>query len=85
MTFNVVRIKEYIPLGQRVNAFALDYQKDGNWVEFASGTSIGYQSLLRTPDITSDAIRLRITDASACPAISDVGLFALPEKYVKAE
>jgi alpha-L-fucosidase len=85
VTFNVVRIKEYIPLGQRVNAFALDYRKDGNWVEFASGTSIGYQRLLRTQDITTDAIRLRITDASACPAISDVGLFALPDKYVKAE
>jgi alpha-L-fucosidase len=28
-TFNVVRVREYLPLGQRVEAFALDVWKDG--------------------------------------------------------
>ncbi len=77
-TFNVVRIMEYIPLGQRVEAFSLDYEQDGKWTEFASGTSVGYQRLLRVPEITADAVRLRITKSAASPVISDIGLFQLP-------
>ena len=79
-TFNVVRVMEYIPLGQRVEAFALDYEQDGKWTEFASGTSIGYQRLLRVPEITADAVRLRITKSAAAPVISDIGLFQFAGK-----
>ena len=39
--FNVVGLREYLPLGQRVEAFALDAWQDGRWREFATGTSIG--------------------------------------------
>jgi alpha-L-fucosidase len=38
-TFNVVNLREYLPLGQRIEAFALDQWKDGRWQEFATGTS----------------------------------------------
>jgi alpha-L-fucosidase len=76
-SFNVVRIMEYVPLGQRVESFALDYEQDGKWTEFASGTSIGYQRLLRVPEITADAVRLRITQSAAAPVISDFGLFQM--------
>jgi alpha-L-fucosidase len=77
-TFNVVRLREFLQLGQRVDAFALDAWKDGRWEEFAAGTSIGNQKLIRTQSITTDRVRLRITAAPACPAISEVGLFAEP-------
>jgi alpha-L-fucosidase len=78
ITFNVVRLREYIPLGQRVDAFALDCWKDGGWQEFAAGASIGAQRLVRTQQVTTDKVRLRITQAVACPAISEVALFAEP-------
>jgi alpha-L-fucosidase len=77
-TFNVVKIMEYIPLGQRIDSFALDSWNDGKWEEFASGTSIGNQRLVRTRTITASKLRLRITGAAACPAISEIGLFAGP-------
>ena len=80
VTFNVVRVREYLPLGQRVDSFALDSWEDGKWTEFATATSIGNQRLLRTPSITTSKVRLRITKAAACPAISEVGLFLAPEK-----
>ncbi len=82
-TFNVVRLREYLPLGQRVEAFALDQWKDGQWIEFGSGTSIGNCHLVRGQSITTDKIRLRITKASVCPAISEVGLFAEPVQTAK--
>jgi alpha-L-fucosidase len=78
VTFNVVSLREYLPLGQRVEAFALDQWKDGAWVEFAKGTSIGNHRLLRGAYVTSDKIRLRITQAPVCPALSELGLFAEP-------
>ena len=77
-TFNVVSLREYLPLGQRVDAFALDCWQDGQWSEFAHGTSIGNHRLLRFADTTTDKIRLRITQAAACPAISEFGLYAEP-------
>lgn len=77
-TFNVVRLREDLPLGQRVEAFALDQWRDGEWREFFQGGSIGSQRLVRTQPVRTDKARLRITKASACPAVSDVGLFPEP-------
>jgi alpha-L-fucosidase len=75
-TFNVVRLREYLPLGQRVEAFALDAWRDGQWREFAAGTSIGNCRLVRSVPITTSKVRLRITQAPVCPAIAEVALFA---------
>jgi len=76
--FNVISLREYLPLGQRVDGFALDRWRDGEWTEFAKGTSIGSRRLIRTSRVTTEKLRLRITGASVCPAISEVGVFAEP-------
>ena len=74
--FNVVRLRENIRLGQRVDAFALDQWKDGGWAAFAEGTSIGACRLIRTKeDISTNRVRLRITKAAVCPALSEFGVF----------
>ena len=78
VSFNVVRIREHLPLGQRVESFALDGWQDGNWIEFAKGTSIGNCRLVRGRFVTTRKVRLRITGAPVCPAIAEVGLFAEP-------
>jgi alpha-L-fucosidase len=77
-TFDLVRIRERLPLGQRVDAFAVDAWQAGAWHEIAHGTSIGSQRLLRlaTP-VTAAKIRVRITAAAASPALEEVALFAL--------
>ena len=87
VTLNVVSLREYLPLGQRVDSFALDCWEDGRWVEFAKGTSIGNHRLIRGNRITTSKVRLRITQAAACPALSEVGLYAEPvsEPAQKAE
>jgi alpha-L-fucosidase len=79
VTFNVVRLREHLPLGQRVEAFALDQWQDGEWKEFASGTSIGNCRLVRGKTVTTSKIRLRITQAPVCPAISEMALFIEPK------
>lgn len=77
-TFNVVRLRENIKLGHRVDGFAVDVWRDGAWAEYAKGLSIGACRLMLGPKVKSDRVRLRITGASACPCISDVGLFLTP-------
>ncbi|NLN93101.1 MAG: alpha-L-fucosidase [Candidatus Hydrogenedens sp.] len=76
-TFDVVSIREYPPLGQRVDSWALDARQDGEWMEFASGTSIGSRRLWRGKAVTTDGVRLRITGAAACPAITELSLYRL--------
>jgi alpha-L-fucosidase len=73
--FNVVRIRECLPLGQRIEAVALDQWRYGRWVEFGRATSIGNCRLVRGPRVTTSRLRLRVTKAAVCPAISEVGCF----------
>ncbi|HVU17821.1 MAG TPA: alpha-L-fucosidase [Candidatus Didemnitutus sp.] len=79
-TFNLVRLREYLPLGQRIGRVALEAEDPttGAWREFAGATSIDAQRLISTPAITTRRVRLRVTDAAACPAISEFGLFLRP-------
>lgn len=73
-TFNVVSLREFLPLGLRVDDWALDQWKDGAWQEFAKGTGIGNRRLWRGGSITTDRVRLRVTKAAACPAIAEFAL-----------
>ena len=91
VTFSIVRLCEYLPLGQRVDDWAVDIWKDGRveewksgvakdgkkgeWEEIAKGTAIGSCRLVRIAPVTTTKVRLRITKAPVCPAISEMGLF----------
>jgi alpha-L-fucosidase len=73
--FDVVLIREYIPLGQRVESFAVEAWQDGQWTQVGSGTTIGNKRLLRLPQVRTRRVRLIIRKARACPTISTFGLF----------
>jgi len=75
VTFSVVRLREFLPLGQRIEAVAIDQWKDGNWNEVGSATSIGNCRLIRVQPVTTGKVRLRFLRAVAPPAISEFGLF----------
>jgi len=79
VTFNVVRLREYLPLGQRIDAVAVDTWDGSDWKPFATATSIGSQRLMQGKSVTTSKVRLRVVQAAACPAISEFGLFLSPE------
>ncbi|HEV2318219.1 MAG TPA: alpha-L-fucosidase [Verrucomicrobiae bacterium] len=79
VTFNVVRLREYLPLGQRVDAYHLDQWQRGHWIEFAKGQAIGNCRLIRGTPISTSKVRLQFS-GPVCPVISEVGLFAEPPK-----
>jgi alpha-L-fucosidase len=78
VTFNVVSLREALPLGQRVEDWALDAWQDGAWVEFAKGTAIGARRLWRGADVTTTRVRLRIVKSPVCPAIAELSLHLEP-------
>ena len=67
-----ILIQEYIKLGQRVKSFTVEIEKDGNWQQIASGTTIGYKRILRTDPVEAQKVRIMIKDSKACPLISNV-------------
>jgi alpha-L-fucosidase len=77
-TFNVVSLREYLPLGQRIDNWAIDIREGDGWKEFAAGSAIGARRLVRGDAVTTDQVRLRITKAAACPAISMLSLHREP-------
>jgi len=82
-TFNLIRLREDIRLGQRVDEAAVDVWADGAWKEVAKAQSIGADRLWRIPETKTDKVRIRVTRAAACPALSDFGLFLEPPAPAK--
>jgi alpha-L-fucosidase len=72
--FNVVRLREDIRLGQRIERFTVEYRADGEWRPFAAGTSVGSCRLLRGDRVTGSDVRVR-AEAPADPVLSEVATF----------
>lgn len=75
VTFNLVDVREFLRLGQRVEALAVDAWADGGWKEIGHATSIGARRLIPVPLTRTDRVRLRIAQAAACPAIRSFSLW----------
>ncbi|UOE51949.1 alpha-L-fucosidase [Mucilaginibacter sp. SMC90] len=78
-TFNVIRLRENIKLGQRIEAVAVDAYLNGKWEQIGEATSIGGNRLIRlTQNITAGKLRLRITASPVAIALSDFGIYKEP-------
>jgi alpha-L-fucosidase len=78
-TFDVVSLQEDIRVGQRVELWGFDVFDHGQWVQVASGTTIGYKRLVRFPAVMASRVRLRILSSRLDPVIAKIGLFKLAE------
>lgn len=75
--FDLVRVKEFLPLGVRVTRFAIEAEIGGVWQRLAEKECIGAQRIIRLPEkIAPRRVRLVVLDAPACPAITEFALFA---------
>lgn len=84
-TFDVIRLREQIRLGQRVDSFNIDALIKGKWVCIDNeGKTIGNQVMRRlNRPITAQKLRLRITGSQATPCISEFSLFRQPAGAVR--
>ncbi|AOW10315.1 alpha-L-fucosidase [Flavobacterium gilvum] len=80
-TFNIIRLRENIKLGQRIEKVEVDAFVNGNWKKIAEATSIGANRLIRLQNyVTTSKLRIRIEESPVCIALSDVGVFKEPEQ-----
>lgn len=80
--FNRFLVQEYIPLGQRVKKFKLEYEANGKWHPIDEQTTIGYKRILRFPTVKTSKIRFTILDSKDIPLISNIEIFNAPSLLV---
>ena len=79
---NRLMLSEYIPLGQRVRKFAVDYLDGKQWLPLKVGeatTTIGYKRLLRFPTVTTKRLRIRFEDSRGPLCINGLGAYYAPQ------
>ncbi len=91
--FDLIDIKEYIPLGQNVSNYEVEVRVNGVWKSFGktgntqkSKQTIGYRSILRDNPVDADAIRLTIKNSYGSAKISEIGAYKMDSRieYSKA-
>ncbi len=73
--FNVIRFREYLPLGQRIDGWAVENWTGSGWKELATGQSIGSCRIIETDPVWTSKIRFRVTHSPVCPVLSEFGLY----------
>ena len=75
---NRLMLSEYIPLGQRVRKFSVEYLDGKLWLPVKVGeatTTIGYKRLLRFETITTKRLRIRFEDSRGPLCINGLGAY----------
>lgn len=77
-TFNIIELEEYIPLGQRIESWEVDAFQNGEWQVLGRATTVGNRRWMRIPKVTTDRLRIRITDAMAELVVREIGVYHRP-------
>ena len=76
---NRIMLQEYIPLGQRVKKFAVEWlDKNGTWKAVEQGeetTTIGYKRLLRFLTVETKGLRVHILDSRGPICMNNIGVY----------
>ncbi|HEY8397778.1 MAG TPA: alpha-L-fucosidase [Flavihumibacter sp.] len=79
--FNIVRLRENIKLGQRIERIAIDVKEGNDWKEVAQATSIGAQRLVRLPQhVSASELRVRVVESPVSITLSEIAVFLEPEQ-----
>lgn len=80
---NRMLLQEYIPLGQRVQSFVIEYLDNKQWTPVTLNeetTTIGYKRLLRFETVQTKALRVRITAARGSLCINNLEAYYADEQ-----
>ncbi len=76
VTFNIISLQEYIPLGQRIAQFNVEAFIGGKWRTINEGESIGAKRLIKLEQaITTKQVRINITKSPVALTLSEIGLY----------
>jgi alpha-L-fucosidase len=75
--FNVIRLREDIRQGQRIDSVVVERLNGNGWVEVASATSVGPRRLIRLDQpVRAAKLRARVTQSSAPPVLREFAVFS---------
>ncbi|MBR5256754.1 MAG: alpha-L-fucosidase [Bacteroidales bacterium] len=74
-TFNRLVLQEDLTLGQRIAAFTVEARVDGQWEVVAEETTVGFKRIVLLPNVTADAVRVRVDESLAKPFLSTIALY----------
>lgn len=73
VTINRIVIQEAIAeRSERIERVAVDAKVDGEWVQVAEATNVGYKRILRFADVTTKEVRIRILESRLTPGIANI-------------
>lgn len=74
--FDLIRLREFIPLGQRIESFQVEIFENNQWKKIAEATSVGAARIiyLNNP-VTANKVRLKVNASPVCIALSEVGFY----------
>lgn len=78
---NRLMLQEYIPLGQRVESFKVEYRSGKEWLSLKTGeetTTIGYKRLLRFKTIDTREVRVTFLENRGPVCINGIGAYYAP-------
>jgi alpha-L-fucosidase len=78
--FNIIGLREYLPLGQRIDSFSIDVLQNNNWKNIGTYEAIGARRLIETGLQKVTAIKITFT-SQVCPAISQVGVYKIKHSH----
>ena len=62
-------LQEDVTKGQRVRAFTVLAEVEGQWQELARSTTIGYRKILTFPAVKAKKVKVVVTDARGAPVL----------------
>lgn len=75
-------IKENITMSQRIERFYIDISENGVFREVYSGTTVGYKRIVPLNSVSTDRVRIRITDSRTEPTVSFIGLYKADDMQI---
>jgi alpha-L-fucosidase len=74
--FEMIRLREAIALGQRIEGFAVDAWQGGAWAQIAQASSVGSCRFLPVKSaVEAERLRLRVTSSPVSLALAEFGVF----------
>jgi alpha-L-fucosidase len=65
-------------LGQRIKTFSIEAYIDDDYIETASGSTIGNRRIVKFETVTTSRLKINL-EAKACPLISNIEVYYVSE------